>query len=374
MREESPVPGRSGLRRVLARLTATAAVVLSIAPAWAADEPPGCDTDHRENCLYETAATYATAYVDTVLTDAARGGHVVPLRVYYPLNAPGARAVIVWHHGGAVRYPNSAGVYSFGSIEHAKLFAAAGYVVALIDRTPAKTVTASQLTVCKANGATTVAQCQAWVGWHELGPQNTLFVVNYLAHLTLSRLPGFTGTLDTARVVVGGFSGGTELVLKHAGATQTFIGAKRPSVPVPGAVAFIAAAPRGPNYAGFTSGFVDGSFETIGTAPFLYLLARSENPGEATAHGGSARTPAFFNARPGGKVMSWDTNDTITHVNLDLSSCTESAVQTDHCTWSGSFTLAFLDSYVGHRQEATDWLASDAFRILTGGAIEIYNR
>lgn len=356
-------------------VAAALAVLAGVVPAFANGEPAGCDADHRDACFYEPAATYSTASVDFILTDPARHGHVVPIRIVYPVAVTGARSVVVWNHGGTVKSQRPTGGYPFGSLEHARLFASAGYVTVLVDRTAARTLpTAAQLKVCKVNGAVTPAACQAWYGFHVLGPSNTPFVVGYLAHLAPAQLPGFGGTLDLARVVVGGFSGGTELVLNHAGATQHWPSLDQASVPVPGAVAYITAAPRGPDYAGYSSGYGDGSFRTIGAAPFLFLLARNENPGEAGAHGGAARSPAWFDAAPGDKVLSWDTNDAVTHVNLDLSSCGESATQAAHCAWTGSLTLAFLDAFVAERQEAADWLASDAFRLLGDGAIEVHRR
>jgi hypothetical protein len=361
--------GRRSALAIAAMLFAGASAALGVG------EPPGCDADHRELCLYTPAASYATAAVETILTDPARNGHIVPIRILYPLGASGPRPVIVWNHGGGVKAPRQSGGYNFGSVEHARLFTAAGYVTVLVDRTAARGVpTAAQLGVCRANGAGSPSACQGWYGHHVLGPTNTPFVVSSLSHLLPSQLPGFSGSLDLARVVVGGFSGGTELVLNHAGASQSWPGLQQASVAVPGAVAFITAAPRGPAYAGFSSGFVETSFRTIGAAPFLFLLARNENPKEPSAHGGAARSPAWLDASPGDKLLSWDTNDSVTHVNLDLASCGESPLQAAHCAWNASLTLAFLDSYVAHRQEATDWLGSAAFRILTAGAIEAHWR
>ena len=46
----------------------------------------------------------------------------------------------------------------------------------------------------------------------------------------------------------------------HAGAAQRWPKLSLPSVPVPGAVAYLAAAPRGPDYAGYSSGFDNDAY------------------------------------------------------------------------------------------------------------------
>jgi hypothetical protein len=343
--------------------------------ARATGEPAGCDENDRGACLYAPPTSYAIGQVDRILTDPARNNHVVPIRIRYPIGASGPRPVILWNHGGSTRQERPGGGYNFSSPEHSALFTAAGYVTVLIDRTPARAKpTPDQLKVCMANEASTPAACQNWYGFHVHGPRNTPFVVSYLATVAPAELPGFTGTLDLARVVVGGFSGGTELVLNHAGAPQHWPLLQQASVHVAGVAAFVAAAPRGPDYAGFSAGFDDIAYRSIGEAPFLFLLARNEHPGEQGSHGGPARSGSWLNSHAGGKLMSWDTNDAVTHVNLDLSRCNESAVQADHCAWTGAATLAFLDAYVQHVQEAIDWLGSDAHRILTGGSIELHRR
>jgi predicted dienelactone hydrolase len=374
-----PRPGAPAAARAVLSLVPVLAVAvtlaISAAPANATGEPVNCSAGNRPACQYETPGDYDTATVDRVLVDPARNNHVVPIRIRYPIGATGPRPVVIWNHGGGVKSERPGGGWNFDSLEHSLLFSEAGYVTVLVDRTAARGVpNAAQLKACKANGVLTPAGCQGWLGFHVLGTTNTNFVLAQLALIPPSQLPGFGGSFDLTRVVIGGFSGGTEQVLNQTGAPQKWPGYKQASVHVPGVVAYVAAAPRGPMYAGYDSGFDNDAYESIGATPFLFLYARNEHGAEPGSVGGAARAPSWLGATPGGKVMSWDVKDAVTHVNLDLATCDESALQAAHCAWTASLTMAFLDAYVEHRQEAIDWLASDAYRILTAGEIELHRR
>jgi hypothetical protein len=58
---------------------------------------------------------------------------------------------------------------------------------------------------------------------------------------------------------------------------------------------------------------------------------------------------------------------------MDIHRC-DTPVQNKHCHFIASAGVAFLDAVVRGRQEAREWIQSDALRVLSSGAIEIHRR
>ena len=397
--------GRLLLRRLAPGVTVAALAVP--AQAWAQKLVNGCSPDAPALCAYASPERYAVGVADLYLEDGARGNHPVPIRVRYPKGATGARPVVIWNHGGGTTGPDQAASAAAGflvshgqqgSVRRSESFARAGYVVVHIGRMEPRELSSSQLQDCfTAAGTTgdtanpdeaTVEACRVWTGWHRYGPLNVAFLASLLPYYRQAMLPGFDGTLDRERVVVGGWSGGTEATLNVAGASQRWgapgaegPGVVQPPVPVAGVVAFFADAPRGPAWAGYTSGFQEDSAYGIDGRPFLFNTARDDRGPE----GGPvvSRNVHFFGAAKGGKVLSysWTPADAggPNHGTVDIndepgSNGCNTALREEHCGYLESLGVAFLDAAAARRPSALEWMASDNFDVLTGGRIELHTR
>lgn len=354
-------------------IAAARAAALAFAACSAHAQPAACIWPAPEPCLYQPAATYNTASVDFTLQDPSRNNHPVPIRVRYPLGVgPGPRPVVLWNHGGST---NPTGHHS--SVERGESFASAGYIVIHIARVDVVNPSAQDLAACVAGGVmptvgtggTPLANCRTWLGWHVYGPQNNAFVAAVLPQYQIGMLPGFVGTPDRNKIVVGGWSGGTEPVLNIAGASQKFLLHPVPATNVPGVVAFIADSPRGAEYAGYASGLGEDAFYDIDARPFLIFSGRGDETGEPA----EARTAAWLGSSPGSKYLSWDTKQEAVHGTMDINECS-TALRALHCRWMKALGQAYIDAVVGQRPEAIAWLASDGYRTLTGGHIELHRR
>lgn len=332
--------------------------------------------------------------MDLLLHDAARNGHPVPFRLRYPVGAGGPLPVIVWNHGGTTtrwarrqRGPVRVSAGQQSSAAHGVSFARRGYVVIHVGRLPAETLTPSQLQDCAAGGVVArpsayAAKCAAFVGYRVYGQQNVAFVLAELARLQDASPGELPVPLDLARVVVGGWSGGSAIALGIAGAVQKLRNVRIDPVPVPGVVAFFASSPRGPEWGNFTSGFVDEfeapelhGFSGIDARPFLFVTGRYDVGAEPSAIPLS-RPAAFWDSRAGGKYLSWAWQHARpgrpVHGTYDLNDC--DGLRRPYCEAFDSLGIAFLDAVVRGRPEAGAWLASDAYRVLTGGLVELHRR
>ncbi len=336
--------------------------------------PVTCDPADPESCLYTSDLAFDVGVVDGVsLTDPARADHEVPLLIRYPvLEAAEPRPVVIWNHGGA---PSRQGATR--SAEWGTLLAAAGYVVIHPARLPLADPTPLRAE-CEANGVLEPDDCSHFVGQVLYGPQTTHFLVAHLAEIAALD-PALAGLLDAERIVVAGHSAGSTVALANAGARQQFTDGgplydERDDAPI----AFLATGVQGPMYAGFSSGFQPADAAT-GSAlhsftaidrPFMFITGIGDETGEPP----ESRTSAWLTAQATGDLyLSWDTDRRAVHETMDIDKC-DTAVRSDHCRWIGSAGLAFLDAVVRLRPEARQWLDSDAYRVLTGGAIELHNR
>ncbi len=285
----------------------------------------------------------------------------IPLRVHFPLNPPGPRPVVIWNHGGG---PSINGRTRSGN--WGQTLAAAGYVVIHPSRRPVPDVRRFRR-ACVRNGFRNPLECERWIAQSRVGPQNTHFIIDELT--TIGNMIGVT--LDASKIVVAGHSAGTITVLANAGAWQQWtpggeVFSERDDRPI----AFLATAPQGPMYANYLlPGFQPGdSFAPI-DRPFAFITGRGDRTGEPP----EARTTAWLTSIAGNKFLSYDTEPEALHETMNINKC-DGAVRTQHCGWIASFGLAFIDAVARGRQEAIDWLESDAYQILTGGAIGLHRR
>ena len=336
--------------------------------------PAACDPSDPETCLYTSELSYDVGVVrDVSLVDPDRHDYEIPLLIRHPLlDTVEPRPVVIWNHGGA---PSRQGATR--SEEWGNLLAAAGYVVIHPARLPLADSEPLRPD-CEANGIHAPDECSHWIAQLIYGPQNTHFLIDHLDDLAALD-PALTGLLDPERIVVAGHSAGSTVALANAGARQQFVDGgplydERDDAPV----AFLATGVQGPMFAGFHSGFQPAapeldvhSFTGI-DRPFMFITGVGDETGEPP----ESRVTAWLTAQGTGDMyLSWDTDHRAVHetMDIDVDKC-DTAVRSDHCRWIGSAGLAFLDAIVRQRPEARQWLDSDAYRVLTGDAIELHNR
>ncbi|MBQ0958988.1 hypothetical protein KAK06_08450 [Ideonella sp. 4Y11] len=324
-------------------------------------------------------------------TDSARHDHPVPLRLRWPVVRGSAPLpVVIWHHGGGTTSWRDPGApvgsrVSRGqtsSAEHGEALARLGFAVVHIGRMPWTTLTADDLQTCAQAGMVLPDACREFLGWKVHGPLNAQFVAAELQRLAAT-LPV---ALDWSRVVVGGWSGGSEVTLKMAGAQQRYNGVVIEPVGLPNVKAYLLSSPRGPAWAGFNSGFVDTleanpadqhhSFNGIADgAGVLWLTGRDDRGGDLDAFLVS-RPTSFFSAARGAKLIAWSAQRSAdggpVHGTYDLGQCGQ--LKAVYCAWFENLQAAFLDAVVFGRPQAQAWLASDAFGRLSGEATNLMGR
>jgi predicted dienelactone hydrolase len=325
--------------------------------------PPQCSEATPENCLYTSDLDFNVGIIDNItLTDPARHDYPIPLLIRYPLGSTGPRPVVIWNHGGNPS-PNA----KTRSEEWGNTLAAAGYVVIHPSRVPVED-TKDFRKECKANGFKTPDQCSFWLAQNRFGPMNTHFIIDNLAQIEAASA-ALAGMFDAGKIVVAGHSAGTSTVHANAGATQQWVEGgtvynERDSRPI----AFLASGPQGPLYAGFSTGFQSNSFIGV-DRPYMFITGVGDETGEPS----ETRTLGWLTSIPGMKVLSWDTDPNALHETMDIHRC-DTPTQNKHCHFIASAGVAFLDAVVRRRQEAKDWIESDALRVLSSGAIEIHRR
>ncbi len=339
-----------------------------------------CSPNHPSACLYTSDLSYDVGIVDGIeAVDPNRHSYRVPLLVRYPIGADGPRPVVIWHHGGDPREDGKN-----DSVDWGNLLARAGYVVIHPSRVlPDSPLAPDEVDACADSGfGTDESSCQYWLANYRYGAVTTEFLIRRLDDLEAAD-PALTGLFDHDTIAVAGFSAGTTSVHVNAGAWQQWdAGSQRYHEPVRGPVAFFAAGPQGPEYAGFNSGFQsrDGDAED-GTGWDEHSWVGIERPymfvtgvGDETNEPPESRVAGFLTSVGNdNKFLLWDTEPTAVHNTMNINKC-DTDIRADHCEWIASAGLAYFDLTLRGRREARRWLASDALDILTADAIELYRR
>jgi hypothetical protein len=315
-------------------------------------------------CLYTSDLNYEVGVIDGIaLTDPARGNYKIPLLIRYPKNVAGPLPVVIWHHGGNPSKKGKKRSENWGNT-----LAAGGYVVIHPSRLYI-TNPNPFMAECQANGFATPTECAYWVTQFRYGPQSVHFLIDSFAAIEAADL-ALNGLLDETRIVIGGHSAGSTDVLTSAGAWQRWVkGGTKYDEHDDRPIAFMASGVQGPMYAAFNSGFQSESYTAIDGRPFLFITGFGDTNGNPA----ESRVTGWLRSTAGDKFLSWDTETEAVHETMNIHKC-DTPLRLDHCTWIGSAGLAFVDAYVRGRQEAIDWLASDAYETLTGGAIELHER
>lgn len=334
--------------------------------------PRRCGKNHPEDCLYLSDLDYPVGVIEGVsLTDPSRGNYEIELTIRFPIGAQSPCPVIIWHHGGN---PSSRG--DARSEEWSQLLAAAGYVLIHPARTMIADPTPYEVE-CRDNGFDTPEPCAYWMTQARFGPQNTHFIIDHLSDVEALD-SALANLLDGTKIIVAGHSAGSTSVLANAGAWQQWKAntpryQERNDTPI----AFLASGVQGPMFADFKTGFQStnafsprelSSYAGI-DRPFMFITGVGDETGEPP----EARTTGWLTSLPGNKYLVWDTNPEAVHETMDIHKC-NTPVRESHCLWIGSAGLAFLDSVVRQRREATEWLDSKALQILSSGEIELHRR
>jgi hypothetical protein len=362
------------LAAVFASLAGAASALAHDLPANCGDTFPAPDAD----CIYapDTALGNIQTFTMT-LRDATRNNYPVPIRVRYSGDATGVRPVVILNHGGGT---SATGRNSMP--EWSTLFAEAGYIVIHPSRVKPASLTGGQIRMCKRYGGLKRAIpriCKGFLAYQLYGPLNTDFLIDNFAAIQARMVtvdPSMLGLIDStlSKVIVGGWSGGSTIPVANAGAWRRyadnldkvdFQGSTRP-------VGFFGFSTMGPDYAGFDGGLQSGSYSDIDERPFLTITGKGDKKGKTS----EARTTAFIMAEPGEKYLSWSVAAGIGHSHMAhiASTCSASAAGVAHCLAFESPMLAFLDFVALGDAEAEDWLKSDAYRFLTGNAVELQRR
>lgn len=380
--------GEAGRLRAPHVLAAAAVVAALVGAQAATGGPPlpvggghACNVNDPPSCAYTSNLSYEVGVVDGIeLEDSTRNGYRVPVLVRYPIGADGPRPTVIWHHGGN---PGENG--KNGSDQWGNLLAEAGYVVIHHSRVFPDSLTSQELDACQDSGfydpddpLDDGSECEYWLGNYRYGPMNTRFILSELTEIERAD-PALTGIFDAQKIVIAGFSAGTTGVHVNAGAWQQWTtDSEKYRDRIHEAVAFFAAGPQGPEYAGFGSGFQskdgDAGWDVHSWAeierPFMFVTGIGDETNEPP----ESRVAAFLSSvGNGNKYMLWNTEPDAGHGTMNLERC-DSEVEAAHCEWIGSAGLAYFDAVVRDRHQAQKWLASGSLEILSSGAIELYRR
>ncbi len=319
---------------------------------------------------YVSDLNYPVGEVDSVtLLDPARQDWPVPLLIRYPLGATGPRPIVIWNHGGT---PSVKG--ETRSEEWGRTFAAAGYVVIHPARVPVTDVTPFAAE-CAVEGFVAPEECAHYIAQSKFGTMTAVFVMKSLPQIE-AQVPALSRLLDTARIVVGGHSGGSPVPLALAGAERRYAGAAQHDRH-PRPIAFIATGPHGADYGSFDDGFHEDSFNQIDARPFLWISGRGDETGPVSAANhepSETRVAAWLTSTRGNKYLSWDNDLAAVHETMDIHKCDQSAVQQAHCSAFAMLGVAFLDAFARQRPEAVHYLQSSAYEGFSGGVIELHRR
>lgn len=322
-----------------------------------------CTAPGKEPCLYVSDLNFTIDHMDFDMPVPSRSGYSIPLRVRFPVTAPGVRPVVIWHHGGN---PSPDG--RMRSQRWGETLAAAGYVVIHPSRVRNPATFKFMRKQCAENGFDELGECAFWIATSRVGPMNTHFIID-----NLSMIENAIGvTLNADKIVVAGHSAGSIAVLLNAGAWQRWVpGGKvyreRDNRPI----AFLATGLVGPTYANWSmTGFPEGkSFRNI-DRPFAFITGvRDKTRGRPP----EAQVASWLTVKPDNKYLSYDNKKGALHETMNLNKC-DTLLRRKHCRWIASFGLAYLDAIVRERPEAIAWLESDAYDKLTKGAIELHRR
>jgi len=330
---------------------------------------PSCDVSTEDDCRYVSARQYPDlAEVTDLVLRNAPGGRQLPMLVRYPRNAAGPLPVVLWEHAGGYSQNGHE-----GGVAWSETFAHAGYIVVHVAHLAPSP---NQLeTLCDHVGITDPAECvDLSISGHDPDEESNVFASIGVTrpadtrHL-LDRL-GFiarkffdeTGIeMDTSRVAVAGWSGGSQSSMALAGAARA-LSASLPDYRDPDSrpLAFIAMSPQGPGYSSFYADDTGTSWDDV-EGPMLVMTGDGDEK-PANDMTGADRRLAYDYMPAGDKYLWYSTleHEDVKHSTFNLEDATSS--EADLVALSAALTstaVAFVDAFVRDDAAAADWLASD---------------
>jgi predicted dienelactone hydrolase len=171
-------------------------------------------------------------------TDPARGNRALSVQLRIPSDAPGARPVIVFSHGGGPRNE-----CSFGNAEWGDALATAGYVVIHI----AHSINATERKMaCSAVG---IPDCSVATAMLYLRPGDVSAVISQIP--AMATRFGLSGRIDASRLGVAGHSFGAYTVMTAVGAKVDLGMLRGQSFADSRIVSAMALSPQGTGHFGF---------------------------------------------------------------------------------------------------------------------------
>jgi len=365
--------------------------------AMASDMPP--DLDQRDSaedadmvreascegdaCVYSPAFAYDNIReIEGFEIPSQFQDRKLPMLVRFPEGATEPLPVVVWAHGGSW----STNGHKLNAAWSRRI-AAAGYAVLHFAVTPPDETLLPE--ICQRAGLADPSRCEdlslANVDTELEDPaDNPFFAITVVRPAdgasVLDALPTIATrledragvTLDTSRVIVAGWSGGSQVVLQMAGATRIAEASTPPYAdPDERPIAFVALSPQGPGFSNFYADDEGTSWDNITRPTMVITGVGDEKPGNDLT--GPDRYAVYTHLPPGQKRLFYSTSESaaIRHSTFNLADI--EASDADAAAVSRALVsamLANLDAQARDSDAARAWLESDAAIELSGGELD----
>lgn len=358
-----PAATASRLGRLLCTLPALASTLLiscgggapspvpTPAPAPAPAPSPAPEAKLYEGDRFVPTLASSSSGTCQRFTDPSRRNRSLSVQVRLPSDAPGARPVVVFSHGGGPRSE-----CSFGNPEWGESLATAGYVVIHIAHSLSA---ADRDTACAAVG---VPNCDQTTAMLYLRPGDVSAVITQIP--TLITQYGLSGRVDASRLGVAGHSFGAYTAMTAVGAkvdlgtlqSQSFADARITSA--------LALSPQGPGRFGlYDRGGEDHSWAGISVPVLTQTGAGDSTSGEPFED----RRIAFVKLPAPDKMEAFLNDPRAEHNTFNLNS----NAPTSFHDWIRATGIAWFDATLQDRNAARAWLASDALVQVSGGVEQL---
>lgn len=311
--------------------------------------------------LYQSEASYvpalATAAGNTCLPliDAARNGRAVQVQLRHPANAPGARPVVVFSHGGGPRER-----CGFGNSEWGAVLTGAGYTVVHISH---NLDSATQNRACAAIG---VSNCSMNEAMQWLRPNDAGFVIDQLPAIAAAF--GLGDRVDTTRVGAAGHSFGAYTAMTAAGARVDLGALVDHSFAHPGIDSVLALSPQGPDRFGFFDRGLGGNSWDALRLPVMTQTGLNDDIGGETA---VDRRLVFGFLPPPDKFEAFINDPRARHNSFNLD---DGLTPPQFTGWIAAAGVAWFDATLRERAEAWAWLASSELVNASAGVVQVQRK
>jgi predicted dienelactone hydrolase len=286
-------------------------------------------------------------------TDPTRGNRALSVQLRIPSDAPGARPVIVFSHGGG---PRSA--CSFGNAQWGDALASAGYVVIHI----AHSINAvDREMACSAMG---VPGCSEVMAMLYLRPGDISAVISQIP--AIATRFGLSERIDASRLGVAGHSFGAYTVMTAVGAKVELGVLRGKSFVDSRIVSAMALSPQGTGRFGFyDQGGDEHSWANI-SLPVLTQTGLGDGD-PLTGEAGPDRRIPFEKMPAPDKMEAFLNEPRAIHGTFNLNS----NAPTEFHDWIRATGIAWFDATLQQRDTARAWLASDALVQVSDGLVEV---